>query len=353
MYFTGAGGIALAGVSYFVSRHAQQKKRQAIQIENAVTTTPSNLLEQFHKANDRPTFTRYVALEGALGITQPCTYQDKLSSFEAAYFATTLKDKLYSCRFVQEQRKPPSRANTGTTAEEEATRDRRRMRNDTPDRPRGKVECDLKWDTHIRQSKWGKGALHLETMDTHATPSAPPLDSTRAAKGVTKPSTSTGSTARIILSDVTEQDMNASARLMKQEFYPSHEPSVLVSQQNQHQLLVVSAAGNNIQLDELQPITMGTEEKVVAVPVGDRLHCIGHATVDKKTGLLQIQRSSDTTTSADYPYVLSRKSKHEVGHGLRELAASYDNASTILGVSAGGLLAVSVGLGIHGMRGGK
>ena len=49
-------------------------------------------------------------------------------------------------------------------------------------------------------------------------------------------------------------------------------------------MIVLSAAGSNIALNELAPVVLGTEEVVLGVPAGDRLVCVGHATVDETTG---------------------------------------------------------------------
>jgi hypothetical protein len=273
-----------------------------------------------------------------------------------------MTDKLYKCKFVADTtRRRDGRTGSAssdgeskfdeessgvnqTTTEED--RRRRRMSNNMPGRPRGKVECNTSWDQPKVKTSISLGSLHLENS-IDATPSAPPLSSSTTTARATATATAT---PKILLVGMKERDMVSASREMKNKFRSRYaDQSILISQQNQHQLIVLSAAGNNIVLDELQPVTLGTKTVVNGVPIGDELICIGHATSNKENGSLEIVRTNDITTSTDQPFILSRKSKHQVCNDLRDQASSFDTASMILGISAGGLLAASAGIGLSSM----
>ena len=350
--FCAFSGTALAALSYAVTRHAQSKRRQAVSVENALSISPTILFQQFKKSNSSSDFHRYVALEGKINVAPdavPVQYQNK----DVAYFNRQMTDRLYSCKFVVDRTRTRTRRQNNNQDREEANthedESRRRMSNDMPDAPRGKVECTEKWDIINKKSTMSLSTLYLESHD-NATPVV-----VSSSKSSTSSTSST--TPKILIEGVTVKDMEASKKEMVNTFHPAHtDPATITMQKNQHQLIVLSAAGNNIVLNDLQPVTTGTREVVHGVECGDSLICIGHVSVDEKTGELQISRRSRRPSSSssllmkDYPFVLSRQNKMEVSQDLKNEATQMDLASTILGVSAGGLLAAGVGLGVMQMQ---
>ena len=66
-------------------------------------------------------------------------------------------------------------------------------------------------------------------------------------------------------------------------------------------------------------------------------------TVDEG-GDLRVVKPTSEYVKDDRPFVLSTKSKYEISNELRNEAGSLDFAATVLGVSAGGLLAATMGI---------
>ena len=289
MLFAAAGGTILAGVSYAVARQAQTKRRQAIQVENAASCTPQQLLSQHKHANYNKTFHRYVALEGIINTNTPVTFnvapseniysstseskrkQTPSIDVDAVYFSRQLSDQLYRCKFETKKitrsttNQSPNGSTTTTTSNNQRNQ-RNQMNNATADRPKGKVECHEYWSTSDPQHKMALTSIYLEHFPNGA-----------AAVAVTNNKTSTNNSSstkesKIAIQGVNISDFSESSRVIKNQFVSSHvDPAVITSQKNQHKLIVLSAAGSNIVLNELTPVKLGTREVVKGVTCGDTM----------------------------------------------------------------------------------
>ena len=152
--------------------------------------------------------------------------------------------------------------------------------------------------------------------------------------------------ARVALEGVYVEDLERAARLVVDQFTPAGDDAEVSLLKNQHKMLLLSAAGENIILDQHAPVVVGTTEELRAVLVGDPLVCVGVARVEKD-GSMTIGRDNTAGIGEEpRPFFLGTASKMEIGAELRRTAASKDTASWIFAVPAGALLAAGTLVGV-------
>ena len=144
------------------------------------------------------------------------------------------------------------------------------MNNATADRPKGKVECQEYWSTSDPQHKMALTSIYLEHFPNGA--AAVEVTNNNTSTSTTTNSASSTKESKIAIQGVNISDFSESSRVIKNQFVSSHvDPAVITSQKNQHKLIVLSAAGSNIVLNELTPVKLGTREIVKGVTCGDTM----------------------------------------------------------------------------------
>ena len=249
MYFAAGGGTLLATLSYLVSRNAENKRRHASQVINALSVTPHTLLTQFHASNNSPTFHRYVALEGSMTTRAPVQYKEQV---EALYYAQSLRDKLYSCKYVA-AKKGRTSGNNGRSSGGSGGEDGGSTTAAGP--PVGRVECGERWSPVTKHVEMSTGELFMKNIP--GTAQVAIVETTSQAtsskkkkkessfffqgedgdddskKKKKKRGTTSIDAAVVPIRGVTMTDMEKSSREMKKIFVESAESATLVSQKNQ------------------------------------------------------------------------------------------------------------------------
>ena len=266
MYFAAGGGTLLATLSYLVSRNAENKRRHASQVTNALSVTPHTLLTQFHASNNSSTFHRYVALEGSITTKDPVQYKEQVAqqvaqqqepAVDSLYYAQSLRDKLYSCKFVAAKKGRMSHGGNGNQSSGGSDGEDGGSTTAAAGPPVGRVECGERWSPVTRHVEMSTGDLFMKNIPGSAqvivetTTSSKKKkkkkesnfffngednndDSSSSKKQKKKKSGTTSIDATVVpIRGVTITDMEKSSREMKKIFVDSAESVTLVSQKNQ------------------------------------------------------------------------------------------------------------------------